>query len=509
MLICGWAVFSVGCGHELAGENEGARSTDAVSRRPTPAGERWDVYFIKDPGTGERRKAGYRHTVQREVVDGRQRLIRTVAVDRLRFFRFGHPTQVEMRCESLRSQDGQVDGFQYEVSLGPEPQRTVGRIQGGRLLLEITAAGTTSTRRLDWPGDCEGIFGVEHSLRRNPLQPGQRRKIHVFLPMVDAVAPVELTADGYEVTSLLQRRERLLAVSSRTSLPDGQVMKTRLWINPSGEILKSRTAALGQEVYRTDRRTAERSGGTAPLDVGLGLIVKTEGVPDDIHRLAEMTYVVKLQQDDPSRILGPAPGQTVRALGPKMAAVTVRAVRPDSAVESLVDPDPPTDRDSEPSSALQSDDASIVELARRVAPDQSDPWRLAVALERFVHDYVESNDFSHVFATALEVAENRQGDCTEYAVLLAALCRARDIPSRIAVGLVYVPEREGFLYHMWNTVWIEDRWVPLDATLGLGGTGAGHLTLGISDMHGTSVYVSLLPVLKVMGRLTVDVADGA
>ena len=67
-----------------------------------------------------------------------------------------------------------------------------------------------------------------------------------------------------------------------------------------------------------------------------------------------------------------------------------------------------------------------------------------------------------------EVARSLEGDCTEHAVLLAALCRARKIPARVAFGLVYYPPQKGFAYHMWNEVWIADRWIPLDATLGHG-----------------------------------------
>lgn len=509
-LFCGLVVFLAGCHHDGAGKPaaSGDHLRDGSRHGRAAADERWDVFFVTDPATDQRRRAGFRHTVRREVERDQQRLVHTVAIDRLRLVRFGRPTEIEMRTESLRAPTGKLVRFQYEVLLGQDPHQAVGRIRRQQLELNITTAGTTTTRRIKWPEDCEGIFGVEYSLRREPLRPGQRRTIRVFFPVLDVIAPVDLTADDYEMTSLLDERKRLLAVRSRASLPNGQAMEDRLWVDDTGEILKSTTEALGQQMYRTDRQTAERSGKTAPLDMGLDVIVKTEGVPAEIHRLDQMEFVVTFPRGNPSEAFQAAPGQSVRMLGAHSAALTVRAVRPDSPAQRSPVPNPPTARDTEPSTALQSDDPSVIELARRVAPGESDPWRLAVALEAFVHDYVESNDFSHVFATAAEVAESRRGDCTEHAVLLSALCRARKIPSRVVVGLVYVPERSGFLYHMWNIVWIRDRWIPLDATLGLGGIGAGHLTLGVSDMRETSVYVSMLPVLQVIGRLTVEVADG-
>ena len=78
--------------------------------------------------------------------------------------------------------------------------------------------------------------------------------------------------------------------------------------------------------------------------------------------------------------------------------------------------------------------------------------------------------------SAADVARSLEGDCTEHSVLLAALCRARKIPARVAIGLVYYQPRgeasPGYAYHMWTEVWVNQRWTPIDATLGRGGIGA-------------------------------------
>jgi transglutaminase/protease-like cytokinesis protein 3 len=90
-------------------------------------------------------------------------------------------------------------------------------------------------------------------------------------------------------------------------------------------------------------------------------------------------------------------------------------------------------------------------------------------------------------------------------MLLAALCRARKIPARIAIGLVYYPPAQGFAYHMWTEVWIEDRWMGLDATLGDGGIAADHLKLAVSSLAGASAYADLLPVVQAIGKLQLEV----
>ena len=38
------------------------------------------------------------------------------------------------------------------------------------------------------------------------------------------------------------------------------------------------------------------------------------------------------------------------------------------------------------------------------------------------------------------------------------------IPSRVAIGLVYVQQQTGFGFHMWVEVYINQRWVAIDPT---------------------------------------------
>jgi hypothetical protein len=85
------------------------------------------------------------------------------------------------------------------------------------------------------------------------------------------------------------------------------------------------------------------------------------------------------------------------------------------------------------------------------------------------------------------------------------LCRARKIPARTAFGLIYYPPEKGFAYHMWNEVWIADRWVPMDPTLGQGGIGADHIKLGDSNLAGGSPLADLLSVIQVFNQLELEV----
>ena len=105
------------------------------------------------------------------------------------------------------------------------------------------------------------------------------------------------------------------------------------------------------------------------------------------------------------------------------------------------------------------------------------------------------------------MAESGEGDCTEYAVLLAALCRARGIPARVAIGLVYVSAAQGFAYHMWNEVWVDGRWMPLDATIAQGHIGAAHLKLGHSNLKAAGAFATFLSVAQVIGQLKIEILE--
>jgi hypothetical protein len=85
------------------------------------------------------------------------------------------------------------------------------------------------------------------------------------------------------------------------------------------------------------------------------------------------------------------------------------------------------------------------------------------------------------YVDAAQALRDRDGDCTEYAVLLAAAMRARGIPARIAVGMVYssrfAGRRDVFAPHSWVQAWDGTRWRSYDAALE--GFDATHVALAV------------------------------
>lgn len=111
------------------------------------------------------------------------------------------------------------------------------------------------------------------------------------------------------------------------------------------------------------------------------------------------------------------------------------------------------------------DEPAVTSLLNEFPPGED--ARSVEVLVQFVHEAITDKTYGRGFDVASQVASSRAGDCTEHAVLLAALARALNMPARVAVGLLLV-EHEGVLQslgHAWTEIYDGERWLIADATL--------------------------------------------
>lgn len=118
---------------------------------------------------------------------------------------------------------------------------------------------------------------------------------------------------------------------------------------------------------------------------------------------------------------------------------------------------------------LQSDDPRIKAIAEPVAKQRISDADKMEMLRKITSYTISRVDFVGYYS-AVEALERRAGDCTETAVLLAALGRAAGIPTLVADGLVYSQERyhgasNVFMPHSWTIAWVDGKWRSFDAAL--------------------------------------------
>ncbi|HSI83325.1 MAG: transglutaminase family protein [Candidatus Methylacidiphilales bacterium] len=171
---------------------------------------------------------------------------------------------------------------------------------------------------------------------------------------------------------------------------------------------------------------------------------------------------------------------------------------------------------------------AIRELSKRAVRDETNPVLATRAIERYVRAYIINKNYSAGFHTAAETAYSRSGDCTEHAVLCAALARAAGLPARVVVGLGYLPRdysdkdsKDGkpaasgsFGFHMWAEAYVgnpgapdsDAQWQPMDAALD--GFDVGHIAIlrtALSDSQ--SMLDMTNSVTQFMGKLSIRILE--
>jgi predicted nucleic acid-binding Zn-ribbon protein len=119
-----------------------------------------------------------------------------------------------------------------------------------------------------------------------------------------------------------------------------------------------------------------------------------------------------------------------------------------------------------PSEGIESENATIVALASKLTEQLESDADKSLA----IHDWVAGNVAIDPVAyltdkgrddTALAVLSSRTTDGKGFARLMAALHRAAGIPAKLVSGEVLVGEE--WQEHVWNEIYIGDRWVIQDA----------------------------------------------
>ncbi|MFK7959987.1 MAG: transglutaminase family protein [Phycisphaerales bacterium] len=357
--------------------------------------------------------------------------------------------------------------------------------------------------------------------------------------------------DAFDVTMEFAGEERLevrgrLRPVTRWTVRNGSTpgISSDQWLSADGTMVRERTELpIGvMEVVLADEAAARAAvGGEAPE-----IMVRTFVTPDRPLRgartLRRAVYRVRIP-DGMERTLPSAGAQVVEdderdgwwrvtldldrpALRRTGQAADEADPDADRAADPVADPtdptdptdpadradDRPTDADRIASAMLDSDDPAVralVAAALANVPASADVARRAEALRQHVRRHISEVGLGQLFASASETARHGRGDCSEHAMLLAAMLRAADVPARVAVGLVYADafagERDVFGWHMWTQAWTGERWLDLDATLQRP-FDAAHLLIGVDSMDaGGSGELSSLLVL--VGALELEVIE--
>lgn len=146
------------------------------------------------------------------------------------------------------------------------------------------------------------------------------------------------------------------------------------------------------------------------------------------------------------------------------------------------------------------------------APDLVDSlsaYERALILKRLVHTRLATKSYRVRLGDAFTAWEGREGDCTEHAVLLAAMLRREGIPARVVGGLIRTNDTDDFLIqHLWVQALVETydglTWHDLDATLDPERAASDRIALGATGVTDDSVEDLVRRLGSMNGLLCVE-----
>jgi hypothetical protein len=150
--------------------------------------------------------------------------------------------------------------------------------------------------------------------------------------------------------------------------------------------------------------------------------------------------------------------------------------------------------------SIQAEEPTVRKLAGKIVGKEKDPVKAADLLQRWVYKNLEKSMAANA-STALDVLDNKAGDCTEHALLFVTLARAAGVPAREVGGLAYLNgPRPLFGWHAWAEIHDGGQWVTVDPTWGQVYVDATHIKFseGTEDLSWVNVVGKLkFKVLKV------------
>ncbi|MGQ9503607.1 MAG: transglutaminase-like domain-containing protein [Thermogutta sp.] len=455
--------------------------------------ELWYVNYV----LGER--VGYERQCFTWVEENGRRLRKTSGESRLRVKRSNTTVEMVVRHTCWELPDGRPIRFEVEVDQGGSFNRSEGRIDNGQLVLAIQVAGRAMQQTLPCPSDCRGFLGLQESLFEDPMKPGEHRQLTTLVPGLSDFATLTLEAGEHEVIKVGRDSTECLPIQFTMTLRSGNTMRGRLWLDRRGIITKQETDFPQMTAILASRDEALEEPPDPTLDLVRDIRVPVKPPLSDPERATQVVYRVSSKTEDLASLLRSDHHQTVKPLGDYTVELCVHPPQfpPNKAIAGEI-ADASTTR---PSLWIQSDASEIVALSEAAAGGASG-WEQLPALSRFVYRKIKNKGYDQAFLSALEVAQRKEGDCTEHAVLLAALARARGFPARVAVGLVF--RQDAFYYHMWTEILVNNCWVGFDATRERGVVTPGYIKLGHDSLGHSDGMAVFLPAIKLLGQIEIE-----
>jgi len=377
-------------------------------------------------------------------------------------------------------------------------------------------------KNIAWKQETLGPFAKLFSLWGKPIKPGETRTIDYFDLTLEQMVTIELTAGKVEPLLYNNRETNLIPVVEVTKIGDHSIT-SYLWVDANGNIVKTtlNEPSPMEIVLSTEEKVKNAFENAGKVNLNLYALVRVQGTISQPRSTQKVVFRLHRVNVNDANIAGDfakripeTAFQSVKPLDENTLDVMVTASSPEAmqaihgSVVSSAAKETTVVEDLKYNEWLQSHSEKIAAMAAKASDRDYPPWEVAVDLERFVSQEMQRLSYISSFASASEVAETLKGDSAAYTVLLAAVARAKKIPSRVVAGLVYTTTNtsEGVMvFHFWTEMYIDGHWHSFDATTGNGGADASRIVLARSNLAEESLPMLVGKTLPLVGHLQVSI----
>lgn len=379
--------------------------------------------------------------------------------------------QILNDTSQIVSTDGKVEEIRNTHSVDRVTATIEAKISGNLATIVRTAVGNTQSKRVDLPMDIRFDNGT-----------GLLKAWPPELPIEATYSALDIYAPAIEVRTLreidFKPKKKNRHIVEQRYRHGTLLSRAELNIDQDRTLISTERPTFGTtitEISRAAPSSGNQTNGAADfLDK---VLVKSPVRINRSARQGRIRYTFNFTTD--KRITVPDTGeQRSQIKDDKLIVNVCRSCGTGLATDTEFLEDA-----TQPAFWLQSDAPELANIgARAKARDQTETEIMQALTRRAFRHLREINFTGHV--SALETYNRRTGDCTESAVLLAALGRAAGIPTKVASGIVYSRERyhgtsNVFMPHAWTLAYVDGEWRSFDAALEEFDT--THIAFNISD----------------------------
>ena len=444
--------------------------------RPVSGEEEYYAIFLNGKKVG--------HAIEgRKVVDGK--VISTEEAN-MTIARMGISMAVRTVETSIETPDGKPLAFESVQDMSMMLMRTTGVVNAdGTVVITSSSMGQEQTRTSKWPEGALMAEGARLLGVKNGLKEGLSYTVKVFSPSMQTALDAHIKVGAKRNVDLLGRVVALTEVVSTLNVPGAGQIVTTSYVDDDLRMQKDVTPMMGMQLEMVACLKDFALSENDVVDLVDKMFVPSPQTLENVATAKSITYQLSPIAGANSLNVISNDNQSAKAGGDGSVTVTVKPVKAAKGVKfPYKGADKAVLEAMKPTRYLQSDNKKVVALARQAVGGTKDAAEAARKIEAFAAGYIEKADLSIGYANAAEVADSRQGDCSEFAVLTASMCRAVGIPAQVVVGFAYVKDYAGmqdrFGGHAWVQAYIGGKWVGLDAAFmstGRNGYGPGHIAL--------------------------------